>query len=290
MSALTRLKLGDVHITGASLGGLYTSLYLPELDTLLDVGVSFRAAATAQRLCLSHAHLDHLGALPALLGMRGMMGGGSKPLEIFCPQGVEAGLERTLSELSELHHWSLEVRCDPLAPGDERHLKGKLWLKALKTFHPVPSLGFLFFERVEKLRDEFKALPGAEIKRRKEQERALLFEQVERPKVAYLTDTLIEALKHNPEALEAELLILECTFLNDIKPVSVARAGCHVHLDELVEYAPLIKSERVLLMHFSQLHKPQEVIERCEERLRPLLGVRLHLLLPPPELNGHWWL
>jgi ribonuclease Z len=225
-----------------------------------------------------------------------MMGGGDKPLEIYCPEGVEEGLKATLAQLSALHSWPLEVSCHSMSPGDERHLKGNLWLRALKTFHPVASLGFLFFERVQKLKSELMGLPGAEIKARKEQAKrgelslSALFDQVDRPKLAYLTDTLIEALKHNPVALEAETLILECTFLNNIKPVAIARAGCHIHLDELVEWAPLIKSKRVVLMHFSQLHKPSEVKALCEERLGPILGERLHLLLPPDELRGRWWL
>jgi len=294
MSALSRLSLGRYSVQGASLGGLYTSLYISELDALLDVGLAFRAGATARRLFLSHAHLDHLGALPALLGMRGMMGGGGKPLEIYCPEGVEGELVKSLEHLSTLHHWPLEVSCIPMRPGDEHQLRNDLWVRALPTFHPVPSLGYLFFERVKKLKPELRGLAGAEIKERKRLaergEGPSVFHLEDRPRVAYLTDTLIEALKQSPEALQAELLILECTFLSEVKPVSVARAGCHIHLDELSEWVSQLDNERVLLMHFSQIHKPSEVRARCEERLGGQLGARLQLLLPPAELGDRWWM
>jgi len=294
MSALTELKLGRYTVKGASLGGLYTSLYVPELDALLDVGLASRSGATARRLFLSHAHLDHLGALPALLGMRGMMGGGDKPLEVYCPEGLEAELRQSLTHLSALHRWPLELSCFPMKPGDELQLRNDLWVRALPTFHPVPSLGYLFFDRVKKLKSSLRGLPGAEIKAHKlaaaRGEGPEIFELEDRPRLAYLTDTLIEALKHSPEALRAELLIMECTFLSDKKPVSVAREGCHVHLDELCEWVDQIKSERLLLMHFSQVHKPSEVRALCEARLGPQLGDRLQLFLPPAALADRWWI
>ena len=76
-------------IHGASLAGLYTSLWCPEPDALFDVGHAFRRAASCSRLFLSHAHVDHVGALPSLLGMRGLMGLRA-PLQVFC-EGPYAG-------------------------------------------------------------------------------------------------------------------------------------------------------------------------------------------------------
>ena len=58
-----------------------------------------------------------------------------------------------------------------------------------------------------------------------------------RPELAYATDTLVSVLDHAPELLDARVLIMECTFLDDRKPVAHARAGCHVHLDEVIERA-----------------------------------------------------
>lgn len=294
MSALSFYSLGRYTVQGASLGGLYTSLYLPELDALFDVGFAFRAGATAKRLFLSHAHLDHLGALPALLGMRGMMGGGAKALEIYCPTGIEEDLINSLKHLSTLHHWPLEVKCIPMRPGDEYQLRNDLWVRALPTFHPVPSLGYLFFERVQKLKPELNGLSGAEIKERKRRalrgEGPSVFDLQERPRVAYLTDTLIEAIKQSPEVCHAELLILECTFLSEVKPVKIARAGCHIHLDELSEIANQLANQNILLMHFSQIHKPSEVQKLCRDRLDTVLGARLELFLPPSHLGDRWWM
>ena len=282
------MSIGSYTVHGASLGGLYTGFHIPEVDSLFDVGIALRTGAAASRLFLSHAHLDHVGALPSLLGMRGMMGAGDRPLDVFCPAGVDGPLVAALDQLSALHRWPLRIHPIPLEPGDEHQLKGNLWVKALKTFHPVPSLGFLLFERVAKLKSEYQGMSGPEIValKRKDVE---INDYIERPKIAYLTDTLPDALKYAPEALEADLLIIECTFLDDRKGVDIARAGCHIHLEELSEWASAIKSKSVLLMHFSQLHRPSQVIKLCHDRLGKILGDRLHLFLPQHG-DDQWWI
>ena len=288
MSTLTTLSLGQYTLTGASLGGLYTAFHIPELDSLFDAGIAIRSGAMASRLFLTHAHLDHLGALPSLLGMRGMLGGGRRPLKLFCPQGVEGHLQHVLNHLSTLHSWPLDVDFCPMKTGEEIQLTKTLWVRALSTFHPVPSLGYLLFERIGKLRHEYSEKSGIELRDLK-RDGIVIHYDVDRPKVAYLTDTLPEALKHAPEALEAEVLILECTFVSDKKGVEIARAGCHVHLDELEHWAPRMNNRAIVLMHFSQVHRPSELRMILRERLYPILGERLHLFLPSGD-DEQWWL
>ena len=288
MPTLTTLPLGQYTLTGASLGGLYTAFHIPELDSLFDAGIAIRSGAMASRLFLSHAHLDHLGALPSLLGMRGMLGGAHRPLNLFCPQGIEDQLRQVLNHLSVLHAWPLDVEFYPMKAGEELQLTKTLWVRALSTFHPVPSLGYLLFERIGKLRPEYKEKSGIELRDLK-RDGVVIHYDIDRPKVAYLTDTLPEALKHAPEALEAEVLILECTFVSDKKGVEIARAGCHIHLDELEHWAPRMNNRAVVLMHFSQVHRPSELRTLLRDRLQPTLGERLHLFLPSGD-GEQWWL
>ena len=290
MSLLSQITLPQYTIYGASLGGLYTSLYIPQLDVLLDVGFAMRRAASVQRLFLSHTHLDHVGALPSLLGMRGMSGRRDQALEIYLPNGLADDLQQSIMHFSHIHDWPLAITCHTMLADQEIHLKANLWVRALQTFHPVPSLGYLFFERVKKLKKEYKSLPGKQIKQMKEAGEPLFVEE-ERLRVAYITDTLIDTLKHNPHIMHADVLIIECTFLDQKKPISVARAGCHIHLDELIEYAPHITSQHIVLMHFSQIYKPSEVYAYCQEALGPLWGERLHLCLPPSfSETNQWWM
>ena len=113
-----------------------------------------------------------------------------------------------------------------------------------------------------------------------------LFESLEHLELAYATDTLPSVLDHTPELLQARVLILECTFLDDRKTVQAARAGCHIHLHELLKYADGFENEALVLMHFSQLYRPDEVHRLLAERLPPALWARTRPLAPT---EGDWW-
>lgn len=281
---LTEVRASRYTIRGASLGGMYTSLHVPELDVLFDVGLPVRPACAVPHLFLSHAHIDHLGALPTLLGMRGLSGV-EETLRLYLPAGLEHDLQDGLNALGRMHRWPLKVEAVPMQPGQEIVLRRDLSVRAFRTFHPVPSLGYLFFRRVDKLKAEFAHLPGAEIGRLR-REGAPLFETMEHHELAYATDTLPSVLDHTPELFGVRTLILECTFLDDRKSVQAARAGCHIHLDELLPYAERLQNEALVLMHFSQLYKPAEVKEILDARWPAASRSRVIPFAPSTPL---WW-
>ena len=64
----------ELTIRGRSLGGIYTSVFVPEFGLMFDAGVALRENVGARGICLSHGHADHVGALPAFLGMRVFLG------------------------------------------------------------------------------------------------------------------------------------------------------------------------------------------------------------------------
>ena len=283
---MTELNTGRYTLRGASLGGMYTSIYVNELDALFDVGVPVRAACGTRNLFLSHAHLDHLGALPGFLAMRGMIGA-QTPLRIFMPAGLEAEIQKGLDAFGAMHRWPLEIEPIPMKPGDSYTLRNDLTVKAFRTWHPVPSLGYLFTRPVKKLRDEFKDLPGAEIgkMRRAGQD---IFDHTEHLELAYATDTLPKVLDTTPELHDVNTLILECTFLDARKPVAKARAGCHIHMDELVPYLKRLRNETLVLMHFSQLYSPNEVRRLVAERTPA--GIKPIIRPFVPGFDEGWWI
>ena len=69
---LSEVRAGPYTVRGVSVGGIYTALQVPELDLALDCGVAPRSFAGARTLLLSHGHVDHSGALSALLGIRSL--------------------------------------------------------------------------------------------------------------------------------------------------------------------------------------------------------------------------
>ena len=104
---LTKIDTPRFSIHGRSLGGFYTSLHVPQLKALFDVGTALRSGSAAKNLFLSHAHADHIGSLPALLGMRGLTGL-KQPLRMFMPIQLAEGIPVALNAFGGLHRWPLE--------------------------------------------------------------------------------------------------------------------------------------------------------------------------------------
>jgi ribonuclease Z len=281
---LTSVQAGPFGIRGVSVGGVYTSLHVRELDVLLDIGIAPRSFGAVDDLFLSHGHADHVGALTTLLGLRGLQRRGS--LRIFMPEPIADTLVEAMRAMSKLQRYELTIEAVPMKPGDTQRVRSDLFVRAFPTFHPVPSLGYQFYRSVTKLRAEFADLPGEEIGRRRKAGDTSLFYQDERLELAYATDTLVRVLDETPSILRSRVLVLECSFLDEKKDLRESRAGCHIHLDELLEYAERIENEHLVLMHFSQLYRPDEVREILDRRCPPDLRRRIVVFAPRSEWPG----
>jgi ribonuclease Z len=269
---LSLVRAGGFTINGVSVGGVYTSLQVKELNILLDVGIAPRSFTGPSDLFLSHGHADHLGALVSLLGIRGLNKAG--PLRIFLPEEISTSLEAGVGCFTHVQGRGMASEFVPLRPGDVRLVRDDLWVRAVRTLHTVPSLGYVFFRRVSKLKAEFHGYPGDEIRRRRELGEPL-FELVERSELAYATDTLFDVMEREPLLQTAPVLILECTFLDERKPREECRQKCHIHLDEILERPDLFKNEQIVLMHFSQAYRPEEVFDILKRRLPADLAARV---------------
>ena len=275
---LTTVTAGPYTVRGISVGGVYTSLAVPELGLLFDAGASPRSSCAIDTILLSHGHVDHIGALPALLGIRSLSGK-TRPPRVVMPAEIVGDLTAALEMLSRLQRWPLAIEAIGMSPGDELVLRGDLRVRAVRTFHPVPSLGYMIVRRVSKLKPELVGLPGAEIAaRRRAGEDVTAYD--DRLELAYATDTLVSALDHAPELMQARVLIVECTFLDERKSVADARAGCHIHLDELIERADRFANEHIVVMHVSQVYRPDEVAGVLDARVPPELRRRMIPFVP----------
>lgn len=282
-SLIPSLAVGPYTVRGASVGGVYTTLHVPELGVLLDAGILVRAFCAADRIFLSHGHIDHMGALSSLLGVRGMMYKNTPP-RVFLPSEIADDMRELLAAASRMQRFALTVELAPMQPGEVLHLSNNLWVRAFRTHHPVPSLGYQFLRRVQKLKPAYRGLSGAEIARKRcaGEDLFTLQEQLE---LCYATDTLVRVLDTNPSMLESRVLVLECTFYDERKSLEDSRAGCHIHFDELLERVDCFQNEHIVLMHTSQIYTPQEVHEILHRRCPRHFSERVQQLLPP---HGQW--
>jgi len=279
---LTSVTAGPYTVRGVSVGGVYTSMSVPELGVLFDAGICPRSFGAIDTILLSHGHADHIGSLPGLLGIRALHGK-TRPPRVVMPIEIVEDLQIALGALSKLQRWPLDIEAIGMSPGDVVALRGDLHVRAVRTFHPVPALGYLLVKRVAKLKPELHGLAGVEIAARKRAGEEITAIE-ERLELAYATDTLVSVLDHSPEMLKARVLVIECTFLDERKTLEAARAGCHIHLDEIVERAERFENEHIVLMHVSQLYRPDEVASILDARVPAALRRRIIPFVP----EGNW--
>ena len=280
---LTTVTAGPYTIRGVSVGGVYTSLAVPELGLVFDAGIAPRSSGGIDTILISHGHADHVGALASLLGIRALHGKQTPP-RVIMPAEIVADLTTALEALSRLQRFPLAIESIGMLPGDEHALRGDLRIRAIRTFHPVPALAYLVVRRVSKLRAELRGLPGPEIAARRIAGEPVA-DHEDRLELAYATDTLVSVFDHNPELYKARVLVMECTFLDERKSLDAARAGCHIHLDEVIERADRFENEHVVVMHLSQLYRPDEVAGILDARVPS--GLRKRMIAFTPH-SSHW--
>ena len=146
------------------------------------------------------------------------------------------------------------------------------------TTHTVPSVGYLVWERRQKLKQEYQGLGGEEIRAHKEAGRQIS-EEKRLPLVGYLGDTSPSGLDQNPEFYEARYLISEMTFVAAGHRKEKIHKHGHMHLDDYIERAHLFKNKKVIVGHFSTRYSRQQIINIVKKSLPGMLDGRLHLWL-----------
>jgi ribonuclease Z len=253
-----------VELSGVSVAGVETCIEVPALRLLLDLGRCARSAVSQPLVLVSHGHLDHIGAIAQHAARRALLGM-SEGIYVV-PAAVAPLVEELFNAAGALDGQAIPRRVVALAPGQDHPLaKGRV-LRAFQTFHRVPSQGYTVWETRSRLKAEFRGLPGPRLGELRRQG-VELDEAHEVPRLSFTGDTRVEVLERTPELQETECLVIESSFLDELVPAAEARAMGHIHLDELIDRAPLLPSTDVVFSHFSARYGADDVRDILARRL-----------------------
>lgn len=265
---------GNHTIEGFSRAAAQTYWRIPEMKLGFDLGAQPWTFMGTPNWFLSHAHMDHMLALPAYVARRRMML--MEPPTIYLPEENVDMVRQLLGVYSRLDRGKLPCELVGLKPGDEVGLSRELVVSVSKTFHTVPSLGYVVWERRKKLKPEYLALSGEEI-RDLSRSGVEISREIRIPKIAYLGDSTIRGLDEAPEMYEAEILILETTFVSPEHKKEAIRKFGHVHLDDLKKRRHKFKNELIIASHFSSRYHDNEVRHAVNRAIPDMLDGRLLL-------------
>ncbi|NND95887.1 MAG: MBL fold metallo-hydrolase [Pirellulaceae bacterium] len=263
-------------IEGYSRAAVQTCWRINELKILFDVGVQpwdFMGTAT---MFISHAHLDHIAALPAYVSRRRMMK--MDPPVIYLPDSAVDAAWDMLQQFRKLDRGAMPCELVGLLPGDEIKMGREYVVTALKTRHTIDSVGFVVHQRRHKLKPEYMGLAGPEIRELKATGKEVTNE-VRVPIIAYTGDTSPPGLDDNPVFFESKVLIAEMTFVAPEHRKDKIHKHGHMHIDDYKSRADRFQNELIIAGHLSTRYNDAQVERLVKKTLPGMLGGKLKLWL-----------
>jgi len=263
-------------IEGRSRAGHETYFRIRDLNLVLDIGRGPDLAVGIPNVFVTHAHLDHAVGIPFYAGQRHLhrMAGG----RVFVPTAAADGFREILAIHERLAGTKLEeVAIVGLSPGDVVPLGRTHSVRAHAATHRVDANAYEIVEHRHRLRDGFDALTQDEIHRRRDE----VIERVDYSLLFYTGDTDRGILENNAAMFRAEVLMIECSFIEEGHQERAAKYR-HIHFDDIADFAGRFENRLIVLTHFSRRYGRGEIRELIRRRCPEVLRDRIRLALPEP--------
>jgi ribonuclease Z len=269
---ILRCQHAGLTVEGYSRAAVQSYWRIPELKIGFDLGAQPWDFMGTSTWLVSHTHLDHAAALPVYIARRRMMR--MEPPVLYLPAESLEDIKRLLLVWQRLDRGRMLCTLNGIRPGDEIELSRDHVVSVFQTTHTIPSVGFLVWERRNKLKEEFQGLPGDKIRDLRLSGVAVTRE-VRIPLVAYTGDTSPAGLDNYPPVYEAKILITELSFIMPSHRKEKIHKFGHMHLDDLLERQHRFKNELIICAHFSTRYHPQQVQKYLEKKLPEELRERI---------------
>ncbi len=256
----------EIKITGYSVGGIETSFILPHFKMAFDFGRGSEELIDVPRVFLSHGHLDHSSGIAYYFSQRALKN--LPPGEAYVPAKIAKPLKKINDLWKKIEGFSGAGSIIPLSPNEIVPIQENYFLRAVESYHRIPSLGYIIYKKSQKLKQQYQNLAGHQIKKLKEKNEPI-FTIVDIPILAFSGDTSIEFLDKNPDVARAKVLIFETTYIDEKRTVERARQWGHTHLEEIIERLPAMENEKIILTHLSKRYQEKYFVKVAQNRIPP---------------------
>ena len=268
------IKHNDLTIEGWSRAAVQTYWRIPELRLGFDLGAQPWDFMGTSTWYVSHTHLDHIAALPVYIARRRMMK--MDPPTIYVPGTAVENVQRLLAAVARLDRGRLPCKLIGVEPGQEIKHSRDLIVEVCATKHTVPSVGYIVWERRKKLKEEYRDLSGEQIRDIRLSGKEVSVE-TRLPRLAYLGDSTVEGLDDNPKMFEADVLIMEITFVSPEHRSHLIKKMGHIHLDDVVARRDKFKNQLIVAAHLSSRYHPKQVERMVNKAFPNLMDDRLKM-------------
>ena len=263
-------------IEGYSRAAVQTCWRINELKLLFDCGIQPWDFMGTPTMFISHAHLDHIAALPAYVSRRRMMK--MDPPVIYLPDSAVDTAWDMLQQFRKLDRGAMPCELIGMLAGDEIQIGREYMVTALQTRHTIDSIGFVVHQRRHKLKPEYVGLEGNEIRELKLSGKEVTNE-VRVPVVAYTGDTSPPGLDKNPVFFETKILISELTFVAPEHRKDKIHKHGHMHVDDYRDRVEKFQNELIIAGHLSTRYNDGQVRHLVKKALPGMIDGKLKLWL-----------
>ncbi|MBV9125445.1 MAG: metal-dependent hydrolase, partial [Planctomycetes bacterium] len=143
-------------VEGYSRAAVQTYWRIPELKIGFDLGAQPWDFMGTPTWFVTHTHLDHVAALPVYVARRRMMR--MEPPTIYLPAEALDDVRRLLLVMQRLDRGRQVCHLHGVQVGDEIELSRENVVSTFGTTHTIPSLGYVVWDRRNKLKEEYVGL------------------------------------------------------------------------------------------------------------------------------------